>query len=130
MYVSLCEESMFSGDFLNLHIAVVADASSPVGTRFGKPLSLKNASMSITEDSHQLLAGFDNLGSELSGHMLSASAIEQRWGQYISTLGSVLEAGKGVGEAKVVAMLTGSFPPEAQPRFSEASDALFGDTVD
>lgn len=108
----------------------MTDILSVGGFRPGRPISLKDASTSITENGHQLLAAVDRLGLELGSHMLSTQAKEQGWNNNVLKLEGVLEAGKRVGEAKAVTLLTGLQMQDLQSDNNEAAGALFDDTMD
>lgn len=109
---------------------VVAGILSARGFRPGRPISMKDASTSITENGHQLLAAVDCLGLELGSHMLSTQAKEQGWNNNVFKLEGVLEAGKRVGETKAVALLTGLQTQDLQSGNDEAANALFDDAMD
>lgn len=128
--LSLSLEAQFSEYFVKPHQMVVADILSAGGIRPGRPISLKDASTSITENGHQLLALVDRLGLELGSHILSTQAKEQEWNQNAFNVERILEGGKRVGEAKTVTLLTGLQMQELQSGDGEASGALFGDAMD
>ena len=109
---------------------VVPDILSAGGFRPGRQMSLKDASTSITGNSHQLLASVDCLGLELVSHMLSTQAKEQEWDQNVFNVERILEGGKRVGEAKAVTLLTGHQMQELQSGDGEAFGAPFGDAMD
>lgn len=109
---------------------VVTDILSAGGIRPGRQISLKDASASITENGHQLLAAVNRLGSELGSHMLSTQAKEQEWNHNVFNLEHLLEGGKCVGEAKAATLLTGPQMQEPQSGDGEASAGLFGDAMD
>lgn len=109
---------------------VVADVLSAVEICPGHPISLKDASASITENGHQLLAGVDRLGLELGSHMLSTQAREQEWNKNVLHLERVLEGGRRFGEAKAITLLTGHQMQELEGGNDEASAVLSGDKMD
>ncbi|KFY89476.1 hypothetical protein V500_05674 [Pseudogymnoascus sp. VKM F-4518 (FW-2643)] len=127
---SLSLEAQFSEFFVEPHHMVVADILSAGGIPPGRPISLKDASTSITENGYQLLALVDRLGLELGSHILSTQAKEQEWNQNAFKVERILEGGKRVGEAKTVTLLTGLQTQELKSGDGEASGALFGDSMD
>lgn len=128
--ISLNLEAQFSEFFVEPHQMVVADILSAGGIRPGRPISLKDASTSITENGHQLLALVDRLGLELGSHILSTQAKKQEWNQNVIKVERILEGGKRVGEAKTVTLLTGLQMQELQDGDGETSGTLFGDAMD
>lgn len=123
-------EAHFFDFFIESHKKVVTDILSTGGIRRGLPFSLRDASTSITENGHQLLAAVERLGSELGSHMLSTQAKEEEWNHNISKVETLLDAGKRVGEAKATTLLTGLQKQDLQDNTDEASGALFGEAVD
>ncbi|KFY20683.1 hypothetical protein V491_03520 [Pseudogymnoascus sp. VKM F-3775] len=122
--------AQFSKFFVESHQMVVADVLSAVEICRGHPISLKDASASITENGHQLLAGVDRLGLELGSHMLSTQAREQEWNKNVLHLERVLEGGRRLGEAKAITLLTGHQMQELEGGNDEASAVLSGDKMD
>lgn len=127
---SLSLEAQFSEYFVKSHQMVVADILSAGGISPGCQISLKDASTSIRENGHQLLAAVNRLSSELGSHMLSTQAKEQEWDHNVSNLERLLDGGKRVGEAKAATLLTGPQMQELQMGDGEASTGLFGDAMD
>jgi hypothetical protein len=127
---SLSLEAQFSDFFVESHQMIVADILSVGGIHPGCPISLRDASTSITANGHRLLAEVDRLGLELGSHMLSTQAKEQGWNNNVLKLEGILEAGQRVGEAKAVTLLTGLQMQDLQSGNDEASGALFGDAMD
>ncbi|OBT69672.1 hypothetical protein VE03_00777 [Pseudogymnoascus sp. 23342-1-I1] len=122
-------EVQFSEFFVESHQMVVTDILSGGGIRPGHQISLKDASTSITENGHRLLAAVDRLGLELDSHMLSTQTKEQEWDQNVFNLERVLEGGKRVGEAKATTLLTGLQTQEPQSDDDGAFGTLLGDAV-
>ncbi|KFX94172.1 hypothetical protein O988_06437 [Pseudogymnoascus sp. VKM F-3808] len=128
---SLSVESHFFDFFIESHKKVVTDILSTGGIRRGRPFSLKDASTSITENGHQLLAAVERLGSDLGSYMLSTQAKEEEWNHNISKVETLLDAGKRVGEAKATTLLAGLQKQEPlEGNTDEACGALFGEAVD
>ncbi|KFY50713.1 hypothetical protein V496_09237 [Pseudogymnoascus sp. VKM F-4515 (FW-2607)] len=123
-------EAQFSEYFVKSHQMVVADILSAGGISPGCQISLKDASTSIRENGHQLLAAVNRLSSELGSHMLSTQAKEQEWDHNVSNLERLLDGGKRVGEAKAATLLAGPQMQELQMGYGEASTGLFGDAMD
>lgn len=109
---------------------VVTDILSAVESCPGHPISLKDASTSIMENGHQLLASVDSLGLELGSQMLSTQVREQEWNQDVLHLECVLEGGKRVGEAKAITLLTGRQTRDLQGGNHKPSSMLSSDTMD
>lgn len=123
-------EAQFPGSFVKSHQAVMVDIFDGGGNRPDQPISLKDASQSITENGHQLITEVDSLGCELGSHILSTQATGQEWSQNVLNLEGFLEAGKFAGEARVAALLTNLQSQELQCDDGGASGALFGDAMD
>ncbi|OBT83491.1 hypothetical protein VE02_06897 [Pseudogymnoascus sp. 03VT05] len=127
---SLSLEAGFSDFFVESHQMVVTDILGVGGIRSGRPISLKDASASITENSHQLLATVDHLGLVLGSHMLSTQAKEQEWNRNVLNLEGILEGGKREGEAKAITLLTGLKTQDLQSGNDEALGKLFDNAMD
>ncbi|KFY44566.1 hypothetical protein V494_01413 [Pseudogymnoascus sp. VKM F-4513 (FW-928)] len=127
---SLSLGSQFSGFFVQSHQMVEANILSAGGIRPRRPISLKDASRSITDNGCRLLSAIDGLGVQLSSHMLPTQAKEQEWNHNVSIVEHILEGGKRLGQAKAASLLTGRQMQDPQGGDGEASDALLGGVVD